>query len=292
MTGADPYAAAALCAEQVIVDQGIVSLPVDPVALAKQLGFTVVAKPTTITGVSGMFLRVGESYGIVYATHIDNIGFQHFSVAHELGHYFLPGHKDDAVLAHSDVHESRAGFTSGDKYELEADHFAARLLMPQKLFTTALRSAGNGFAAVEQLGSLCKTSLTATAIRFTQCVCDPVAIVVSTGNNIDYCFMSDSLKGFDGIDWIRKRQVVPRGTPTFMFNQEPENVRRAKRIQGSSDIQDWFGGRRSIELTEDAVGLGKYGKTLTVLHDITLPDEEEEDDEESLVESWKPRFKR
>ena len=64
--------------------------------------------------------------------HIDNIGFQNFSVAHELGHYFLPGHID-AVLADGDVHESRAGFASGDRYEMEADHFAATLLMPRSV---------------------------------------------------------------------------------------------------------------------------------------------------------------
>lgn len=292
MAQEEPYSAAALSAEKVILDQRITSLPINPIALAKQLGFTVVAKPTTVTGVSGMFIRVGESYGIAYATHIDNIGFQHFSVAHELGHYFLPGHID-AVLAHSHVHESRAGFSSGDQYELEADHFAARLLMPKKLFTTALRAAGSGFSAIEQLSSLCNTSLTATAIRFTQCTRAPVAIVVSTGNNIDYCFMSDTLKDFPGIDWIRKRQAVPRDTPTFGFNQDAENVRLGERIQESSELQDWFGGRQSIELMEEAVGLGKYGKTLTVLSDIALPDDEEDDDddEETLIESWKPRFK-
>ena len=40
---------------------------------------------------------VGNMFGIAYATHIDNVGFQNFSVGHELGHYFLPGHVD-AVL--------------------------------------------------------------------------------------------------------------------------------------------------------------------------------------------------
>ena len=39
-------------------------------------------------------------------------------------------------------------------------------------------------------------------------------------------------------------------------------------------------------------GLGSYGKTLTVLYNIELPDEEEEDDERSLEESWTPRFRK
>ena len=73
-----------------------------------------------------MLLRRGNTFGIAYATHINSIGFQNFSVAHELGHYFLPGHVE-AVLANDDVHDSRAGFASGDRYEMEAEHFAATL---------------------------------------------------------------------------------------------------------------------------------------------------------------------
>jgi hypothetical protein len=38
------------------------------------------------------------------------------------------------------------------------------------------------------------------------------------------------------------------------------------------------------------IGLCSYGKTLTVLYDIDLPDEEERADENSMQESWKPGF--
>jgi len=67
----------------------------------------------------------GQNFGIAYATHIKSEGFQRFSIAHELGHYFLPGHID-AVLSDMDMHESRAGFTTGNKYEMEADHLLSR----------------------------------------------------------------------------------------------------------------------------------------------------------------------
>lgn len=43
---------------------------------------------------------------------------------------------------------------------------------------------------------------------------------------------------------------------------------------------------------EAVLGLGRYGKTLTVLHSIKLPDAEDEEDEAALIESWTPRFKR
>jgi hypothetical protein len=104
--------------------------------------------------------------------------------------------------------------------------------------------------------------------------------------------MSETLKTLSGIDWIRKRESVPRNTPTFAFNQNGENVRRAARVEDGSNLQEWFGGRHSIEISEDIIGLGRYGKTLTVLYDMDLPDEEDQQEEADLIESWTPRFRR
>ncbi|MES2956927.1 MAG: hypothetical protein V4792_02005 [Pseudomonadota bacterium] len=52
-----------------------------------------------------------------------------------------------------------------------------------------------------------------------------VAVVVSTGDRIDHCFMSEALKAVRGIDWLRKRETLPRACPTYAFNQIPTNVR-------------------------------------------------------------------
>ncbi len=289
MKRGNPFSLASLQAEQVIRERGISAFPVEPIDIAQDCDIEVIAKPARVSGVSGMVMRVGNSYGIAYATDLHNPGFERFSIAHELGHFFLPGHID-AVLGDSSIHESHAGFGSGDRYELEADHFAAALLMPRQMFSAALRRAGNGVAAIEHLAGICRTSLTATAIRYTQCERDPVAIVVSIGGSIDYCFMSNALRDYDGIDWIRKRQAVPRTTPTFAFNRDPAKVRRADRVEDASDLQTWFGGSRSIELREDVIGLGRYGKTLTVLHDIEFPEDQDEDDDEALTKSWAPRI--
>ena len=286
-----PYWAASLAAENVVRKHDITTLPVDPVALARSLGIEVRAKLTHIQGVSGMLLRSGNRFGIAYATHIDNIGFQKFSVAHELGHYFLPGHID-AVFADGDIHESHAGFTSGARYEMEADHFAASLLMPRLLFTEAMRTSGEGLTAMEKLANLCRTSLTATGIRYVQCSRDALAIVLSTDRQINYCFMSDTLKEVKGLNWIRKGEGLSSNTATFVFNQDPERVRQADHTEDTSDLQDWFGGDRSIPITEEVVGLGSYGKTLTVLIALDLEGRLEEiGEEENLIESWSPKFR-
>jgi Zn-dependent peptidase ImmA (M78 family) len=283
------YDTAALAAERVLLERGITTLPVDPIAIAEDVHILVQAKPVSVKGASGMLLRSGDLFAIAFATHIKSEGFQRFSIAHELGHYFLPGHVD-AVLGDSGVHESHAGFQSDDPYEIEADHFASGLLMPRKAFTEALRSAGEGLIAIEKLAKQCATSLSATALRYVQCATDPVAIIVATGRRIDYCFMSEALREVEGLDWLKKGEPLPAGTNTFKLATNPDRVVGRDRHEGSTDLQDWFGGSRSLEVAEDVIGLGSYGKTLTVLYGIEIPDDE--DQEEALEESWTPRFRR
>lgn len=280
---------ACLAGETKSAEHGYTSLPVEPFEIAEKAGIYVQAKSDIASGVSGMLLKSGNNFGILYATHIKSEGFQRFSVGHELGHYFLSGHPE-AVLKNG-VHESRAGFLSQDAYELEADRFSVGLLMPQKLFVPAMNKAGEGVAAIESLSAMCKTSLTATAIRFVQCTREPAALIVSTNGYVDYCFMSNSLKEYEGIDWLRKRAALAREVPTFQFNQDSKNVEQSAKLQATSDLQDWFGGTRSIEVSEDVIGLGDYGKTLTLLYNIDLPDEDDLDDEDAEA-SWATRFHR
>lgn len=84
---------------------------------------------------------------------------------------------------------------------------------------------------------------------------------------------------------------MPHGTATFAFNKNATNVKNGARGDGTCCLQGWFGGPYDIEVSEDVIGLGSYSKTLTVLYDIALPDEEERDEEESIRDSWVPRFR-
>ena len=279
-------------AEKFLADRGITSLPVDPIAIAESLHIVVEPKPDTVEGVSGMLVRHQDTFGIMYATHIDNDGFQRFSIAHEIGHYVLDGHVDHIFPSGNGLHSSKAGFVSGDPFELEADHFAAGLLMPDPLFSREVRRFGDGLEAVEGMARKCRTSLTATAIRYAETAAVPVAVVVSTGNSVDYCFMSESLQDFSGLEWLRKGQPLPADVETDLFNRNPDNVLQAQRGHAEIDLRDWFGGPRSLPGTEETIGLGRYGKTLTVLSSNIFADDEPDEEDEEVEKRWTPRFRR
>jgi hypothetical protein len=274
-------------ADEILKRFSIGSLPVDPLFIAGESEISVEAKPPWASGVSGMLCKNGDSFGILFATHIDNEGFQRFSICHELGHYFLDGHVDHLFDGGRTQHESRSGFVSDDPYELEADHFAAGLLMPRRLFSAELGRVGEGLRTIEKLAELCGTSLTATAIQYARCVEAPSAIVVSSGGRVDYCFMSRPLREVRGLTWLRKGTPVPSGTITKALASDGDRVERGNREDGTSSLAQWFDGDDDVELTEEVVGLGSYGKVLTVLSADDIPGaEDEEDDDES--DEWEP----
>lgn len=287
-----PYDFATDFAEKLLHDEfKITKLPVDPIALARSRGIRVEAMPEDHDGVSGMFIHAHGRSAIAYATNIKNKGFQHFSVAHELGHCFLPGHIDAVLPDGKTYHEFNCGFVSDDKFELEADHFAAGLLMPSRFFTYVMGHAGDGLDALEILRNRCNTSLTATAIRYQQLTDEAVAVIQSYRDRIEFCFLSDAMLTLRPRRWPRKGDPLPRTSATYRLNQEASRVVSAERVDGSTDGADWFGEFSDVELFEEAVGLGRYGRTLTVLTTVDdLPGDDADEDAE-LEEKWTPRFR-
>ena len=54
-------------AEALLRERGIAALPVDPFKIAAESRIEVQAKPDAAAGVSGMLLRHGDNFGILYA---------------------------------------------------------------------------------------------------------------------------------------------------------------------------------------------------------------------------------
>jgi hypothetical protein len=109
--------------------------------------------------------------------------------------------------------------------------------------------------------------------------------------------MSDGIKQAKGLQWSRKGTPMLTGTGTADFNARPAHVRLSNRESGLGRLHDWLGGDRVYRIEEEVIGLGSYGRTLTVPTCGQLSTdrdlvEDDEDDEEKLVKSWTPRFRR
>jgi len=143
--------------EKVAKDFGFSQFPVDPLYITRQKGIEVFVKPAEVKGVSGALILAGTKASLIYSTEYNNRGFENFCVAHELGHYFLPGHAAEIVAA-GGKHLSHADFTQNSSIELEADHFASGLLMPSALTANLLGDEQVGLEGILALAETAKSS--------------------------------------------------------------------------------------------------------------------------------------
>jgi hypothetical protein len=219
-------------------------------------------------------MRIGDAFGIIYSARFQSPGFRRFTVGHELGHYFLEGHVDQLFQNGQAVHTSSSGFVSDNRYEQEADAFSAALLMPKDLFRNASTQFEAGMEAVLGMSSLCETSLTSTAIRYARLSAEPVAVIFSAQQRVVFSIMSPSLRKQRNLAWLKKGSGLPQATPTYRFGQVADNIVYARSVSGVSTLEDWFEGS-DTELKEEVIGLGSYGRVLTVLSAESLPDPDE-----------------
>lgn len=265
-------------AKQLIEKLHITNAPICPFKIAEQHEISVRSKDSDKPGVSGILMRVGGQFGIMHASHIKNDGFIRFTVAHELGHYFISGHPEKLFGESDGIHYSYSGFISQSPLELQADHFAKEFLMPESLFRQETANAGEGFKAIEHLSKKFNTSITATAIRYCAFAENAVAVIMSADRNIEWCFMSSVLSDIPNIGWPKKGSLVPPDSYTYGFNKDKANIINAQQTEGWANLSDWLDDAPEIEMKEDVIGLGSYGKTLTVLFTSEAVDIENEED--------------
>lgn len=119
-------------------------LPIDPFKIAKNLGITVdsVELPSGIAGM--LFTKGKKTYIKVNANESNNR--QRFTVAHELGHFLL-NHRIMSVDSNDNLDDDLTKSNSSSilfrnansskgccLLEIEANQFAANLLMPKNIF--------------------------------------------------------------------------------------------------------------------------------------------------------------
>jgi len=251
-------------AVKILVQYQMNRLPVNPRVIAEKERIKIEPITDYEEGVSGMLIRSGEKYYILYATYLGNQGFENFSIAHELGHYFLEGHPEQ-IFQNSGIHKSVANFTSDSEIERQADTFAASLLMPENLFKDKLTEYEKGLSCIEAMSRLCNTSLTATAIRYAQLTNDKIIAIVSTNGIIDYCCISNAVFNLKDIEIPKKGDKIPKGTATERFSTDSSLLFNQDPLYQETDFRDWLECRKSKKAGEEAKGLGKYGKVLTVI---------------------------
>lgn len=191
-----------------------------------------------------------------------------FTLAHELGHYFLDAHRNALADGRAPAHPSQCDYESADLVEQEADHFAANLLMPASRFAAKARSSRRGLAAILALAEAFGTSVTATAIRYAAADAAPCAVVKWTAGRYGWKRLSSATFLARYRRTIEAPGEVAEGSPTWraLAGDAPPETGY---FEAGTAAAAWFprvpaGHQRDIILVEQAIPLGRYG-ALTLL---------------------------
>lgn len=201
-----------------------------------------------------------------------------FSIAHELGHYFLERHRS-YLLRTGKSHPSKGEFLSDRTIETEADAFAAGLLMPTRLLRPLVNEGEMTFTNIERWANEFKTSITSTARRAVELSDFPCALVGIREGRVAFRFHSQAM--IEGGCYPRSRgNALP---PTarekwdaFAAGGCPLNN------QGQAFGRDWCQTYDNERAARAAVSEHYFGvpPTQTLLVLLTIPEDELFEDED------------
>lgn len=155
---------------------------------------------------AGIFIAAGQSPGR-----------KRFSLAHELGHFHLPSHRNVGAFVEGVGHaftcadrDLRARASDAARREWEANDFAAELLMPYRLFSRDVERREATFRTVVDLGAPDQydVSLTAAAWRLVETTREACALVVSVGGQVEWVVRSEAWR----YPLVESRRAVPPGS--------------------------------------------------------------------------------
>lgn len=144
-----------------------------------------------------------------------------FTLAHELGHYFIDSHR---VGLKNGLLEPHPSLTNQKQYyliEREADYFASCLLMPESRFRKDVGNRRFNFDVIDFLHEVYKVSRTACALRFADIGNYPIMVVYAENNIIRWVHSSDDFP----FQWLINDNIVPRNTVMgdyFFSNRDAE----------------------------------------------------------------------
>jgi len=205
-----------------------------------------------------------------------------FSIAHELGHYFIEHHH--AYLTHGgNSHASINEFRSKIKIEREADAFAASLLLPSHLAKPIINAGELSVSRLEAIADQFQTSLVSTAIRSVQLSHFPCALAGIRERSIAWMFPSEPLIEA-GI--YPNKGMLPRNAQESWATFQ---VGVSSQSENEGQVLDWFNTYEKDELgrvhvTEEYIPVPRMGTLLVLLTmdegDVFCETDEDEEDEE------------
>jgi len=181
-----------------------------------------------------------------------------FSIAHELGHFYIDEHRE--ALLRGETHSSEPGFRSKNPKELQADEFAAALLIPARLMDGTIDK--RGFISLDEVRNVsekCGTSLYATTIRYVKMASEACLVVLAKNGDVKSCFCSDEAR------YTRFGKIQLSRLPAASPGHDLANEFRSTEIREQKHVASvWFAREEDITIWENCTHVGD-GYTISLL---------------------------
>lgn len=157
-----------------------------------------------------------------------------FTLAHELGHYFIDAHRIGLQSGLLEPHPSKIGRKQFNSIEREADYFASCLLMPESRFTKDVLKKKFNFQLIDYLCKEYKVSRTACAFRFAEIGSHPIIIVFAENGTVKWTKYSDDFP----FKYLLNGNEVPQDTVMgeYFHKNNLSDVFKTEQVWA----MDWF----------------------------------------------------
>ncbi len=163
-----------------------------------------------------------------------------FTIAHELGHYYLDLHREFLVRSQAAI-ESFTEFESNIEVERQADAFATGLLMPEYILAPHVNCETD--ATIESIKSAANefdVSLTSMLVRWTQLSHFPCATLCIRHGKIQWGFGAQAFR--DCGLWRCRRGIAPSSTDAKRFLKANSSCSVFREGVGTGQAQQWLEG--------------------------------------------------
>lgn len=201
-------------------------------------------------------------------------GRRRFTLAHELGHYYIDEHRLALLCGRTPAHCSvHGGVPIINPIEREANHFASNLLVPPARLAARLGNRHPGLAAALDVKEHFDVSITSAVLRLVNLNLCPCLVIKWEPDSSCWKRPSELARhaGLAGAT-IRDQAAITPGSATARVFADESSEQGF--ISAASTAAAWFpsihpGSKRDVLLQEEAISLAPYG-VLTFLRPLEL----------------------
>ncbi|MCB2194429.1 MAG: ImmA/IrrE family metallo-endopeptidase [Bacteroidetes bacterium] len=186
-----------------------------------------------------------------------------FTLAHELGHYFIDEHRN-LLLQGISLSFRGNSFHSEKHTEKEANLFSSNLLMPFSRFKRKASRFEPGISSIIGLSKFYKTSIEATAIRYIDLdICPSIFIRWREDFTSHYASYSRSFSGLSGVKGRPVIRVVDNYISEIFDSLESVEINE-EFYEVATNLSRWIAtikpeSRYDLTGLEQTIRLGNYG---------------------------------